>query len=531
MKNTSPGTYPRSDIRVNLKDHYGSKVFTSGSSVVGEVTITTRRNVPFDAIQIVLVGHTKTSFDGWGLPQEVTHTFLKMAMPIEEPVPRVLESGHTYVFPFNFTIPSQLTINACNHARLSDQLQDHHLALPPSVGGWERDDMGPLMVRAEYIIKARVLKDEPDGKKTRIMEATQPIQVLPATAEEPPLNVTDNDHLYAMSKTKTLRRHIISTKLGRLTAEAVQPGAAVLSSDGRRVVSHPTAHIKLDFEPESSSSSSSSHTPTPPQITGVTGKITAHTFFSSGPISDFPNLGEWNQPCAIDKRGQYFASTPLPGISFSQQPAWSTHTLSTATATTTPENIPIVRRDSGYCGSSTSDLGESDTERKKKKQQKKHSRKPSSSSTTTTSSSVPISLPTDKKTFLPTFHSCIASRVYTLQLSLAVTVRGSTNNLTLSLPLQVAVEGGATMTPGQEGGGITNAAAAGGDLDGLPSFEEAAADEHLRPRVLHVPGEDDMARGFVSGGSRTVLSAVTAAAAGGRDELPGYAELGYRRAD
>jgi hypothetical protein len=86
---------------------------------------------------------------------------------------------------------------------------------------------------------------------------------------------------------------------------------------------------------------------------------------------------------------------------------------------------------------------------------------------------VPIKLPLHKKTFIPTFHSCIASRVYTLQLALSVSSGTTSSTINLSVPLQVAVD-----MDDQQG-------------MGLPSFEtaveEAAADEYLRPRMLSVP--------------------------------------------
>ncbi|KAK4126014.1 hypothetical protein N657DRAFT_614315 [Parathielavia appendiculata] len=486
--------YAQSDIRVNLKDHYRSKVYTSGSPVAGDVTITTKRDVRFDSIQILLIGHTKTTFDGVSAPQEVTHTFLKMVMPIPEattyPVPRVLETGRTYTVPFNFVIPHQLTINACNHARLSDQLQDHHVLLPPSLGGWQRDDMAPKMAQIEYIIKARVMRDDGD-RKTRIMEVTEPIQVLPATPEEPPLSITEKDNIYRMSKTKTLRKNILSTKLGRITAEALQPGAAILSPDGRRVMSHPMAHIKLTFDPENPRV-------LPPTITSVTSKITAHTYFSSGTISDFPNLGVWNAPYLTDRRGQYFTSTPVPTVTLAEQPAW------------TPTSLR--RRDSGYGSSDT----ESDHAPKSKPTASTKNGSPSSPVLHTTTLSVPLSLPTDKKTFVPTFHSCIASRVYTVQLSVNLSSPrgGASTTVSLAVPLQVARE--------QETGAVVVVPPAG--LGGLPSFEEAEADMHLRPRVLQVPAGDEATAEARGSWMWTVGECLQSSDRGG---LPEYCAGGY----
>ncbi|KAK0742228.1 hypothetical protein B0T21DRAFT_126141 [Apiosordaria backusii] len=486
--------FPKSDIQVHLKDHYKAKIYTSGSPVKGEVTIVTKRDVRFDSIQIVLIGNTKASFDGMSFPQEITHTFLKMVMPVPEstyPLPKVLETGETYTIPFNFVIPNQLTINACNHKRLSDQLQDHHVLLPPSMGGgWERDDMAPRMARVEYSIKARVLRETvqttgPAGaenttvKKTRIMEATRNIQVLPSTPEEPPLNITPKDRLYTMTKSKTLRKSfILSTKLGKITAEAHQPSAAVITSDGNKLVSRPSMRVSLTFDPENPANIAS-----PPQITGVSGKLTAHTFFSSGTISDFPNLGEqWNTPYITDRRGQFFTSVSLPPVSSIPEVSWT-------------QNMRGQRRDSGYGTESSSSPAVSSKEKQK------------SPVYLTSTVDIPITLPTDKKVFVPTFHGCIASRVYTLSLSLNISTpsekKKKTNGGTrvnLTVPLQIAVE-----QPGR-------AVAVGPEL---PTFEEAQADEHLRPRDTQQSNEQDGDRlpdyGEVHGTGRWRRVAVEAA--------------------
>ncbi|KAK4204077.1 hypothetical protein QBC40DRAFT_273330 [Triangularia verruculosa] len=501
--------FPKSDIRVHLKDHYHAKIYTSGSPVKGRVTITTKRDVRFDSIQIVLIGNTKASFDGMSFPQEITHTFLKMVMPVPEssyPLPKVLETGETYTIPFNFVIPSQLTINACNHKRLSDQLQDHHVLLPPSMGGgWEKDDMAPRMTRVEYSVKARVLREtvsatgpRPEDtvvKKTRIMEGVHNIQVLPSTPEEPPLNITPKDRLYTMTKSKTLRKSfILSTKLGKITAEAHQPSAAVISSDGKSLVSRPSMRVSLTFDPEHPSNIAS-----PPQITSVSGKLTAHTFFSSGTISDYPNLGEqWNTPYVTDRRGQFFTSVSLPPVSSLPEISWT-------------QRMRNQRRDSGYGTESSS----SSPPARKEKQ--------NSPVYLTSTVDIPISLPTDKKTFVPTFHGCIASRVYTLSLSLNIGTssekKKKTNSRTrvsLTVPLQIAVE----QPPSQ---GVASG------LE-LPTFEEAQADEHLRPRVLQVMSEEmreEVERGRRNrdswGTSPPVSSQNTGSSlATDSDGLPGY---------
>ncbi|KAK3368947.1 hypothetical protein B0T24DRAFT_345283 [Lasiosphaeria ovina] len=475
--------FPRSNIEVNLKNHFSSKIYTSGSPLSGDVTITTKRDVRFDSIQILLVGSTQTKTDGLNSLNLVTHTFLKLVMPIPEstyPVPRVLETGQTITIPFNFVIPNHLTISACNHERLSGQLQDQHLLLPPSLGGWDKDDMSPIMARIDYSIKARVLRQADVGSKmVRIMEATQPIRVLPASAEDPPLNISAADKLYKMTKSKTVRKNLMATRVGQLTAEALQPSAALLQSDGLGIASHPSAQVSLTFEPTSADMA-------PPRVTGVSGKIISHTFYSSGTIASFPNLGTWSQPFDVERRGVYSASTPLPSMKVSHTP-WAQRPFAAA-----------VRRDSGYssdvdgnCGQDggfESDSVESRSNREHQSRQqrrqsisasngKKSSKKAASTSPIyhTTTLEIPFKLPSDKKMFIPTFHSCLASRVYTLQLSLDVTIGSTRSNVTLTMPLQVGIE---YSTPEQHG-------------VSLPSFEtavaEAEADAHLQPRVIRVP--------------------------------------------
>jgi len=445
--------FPKSNIDVNLDNHYRSKVYTSSSPIKGNVTITTRRDVPFDSIQILLMGHTKSRVEGMN-PHDVTHTFLKMIMPVPEslyPVPRILETGHTYTIPFNFVIPNQLTINACNHHTTSAGLQDHHVLLPPSLGRWEKDDMAPEMARIEYQIKARVLReDELGGKNVRIMEAIQTINVLPASVEEPPLNITDQDRLYTMHKSKSLRKNLLASKLGRLTATAVQPTPAVIRADGQHIVSKPMAQIDLNFEPASVDV-------LPPKITGVSGKVTAVTYFSSGTIPIYPNLGDWNQPFAMDKRGSYSTSVGLPRLA-TPKARWSQRLTDAA------------RRDSGYASDSNE---HSDSSNQKRKSKHRQSSTSSGASPVyhTTSLQIPIDLPLEKRTFVPTFHSCIASRVYTLQLSLQVAAGSTTSTVSLTVPLQIAVEGNFEQDENIQ----------------LPSFEEAEADAHLQPRVLSVP--------------------------------------------
>ncbi|KAI0135311.1 hypothetical protein F4814DRAFT_17737 [Daldinia grandis] len=467
---------PKSSINIHINNYYNSRVYTTGSEVSGHVTITPQNDTRFDMLQVVLLGTTKTRIDAVNIPQATAHTFLKLIMPIPEssyPIPRVFEAGLTYTMPFTFVIPSTLTLNACSHQVANNSVQDHHMRLPPTVGSWEKDDFAPHMSRVQYVVKARVYRDEvADGLTTKVMEAGQEIKVLPITPEDPPLSITKHDDLYVMSKSKSLRKTIISPKTGKVTITAAQPGAAMLSPDGQTSTST-TVPLYLEFEPTSIDAR-------PPKITGITSKVTAVTYFSAGGVSQYPNLRDWHRAFGSEGRGSYSGTTsattgPLGEVK------WSRHLTAQA------------RRDSGYGSDSLS----SDIDLPPRPTPKKTKGSLPSPIFHAAQLQVPIQLPVQKKTFVPTFHSCITSRVYVLWLTVTVVSGGNSAHLTLGVPLQIGV-GGGPVSHVQYHAALP------------PSFEEveeADADRYLRPRVMSVPTVD-----FHQNGA-----------------LPGYADLDHRR--
>lgn len=446
-------------MTIHINDHYNSKIYTTGSEVSGHVAINPQTDVRFDVLQIVLLGTSKTRMDAVNIPQATSHTFLKLVMPIPEssyPVPRILETGMTYMIPFTFVIPSTLTLNACNHHVANDSVQEQHVRLPPTVGSWEKDDFAPHMSRVQYVIKARVHRQDVAGEAfTKIMETGKEIKVLPAVAEDAPLNITKHDDLYTMIKSKALRRTIISPKSGRVTITATQPAAAMLSPDGQTITST-TVPLNLEFEPASSDVR-------PPKVTGVTSKVTAVTYFSAGGINHYPNLRDWHRAFGTDGRGSYSGTTSV-SVGPLGEVRWVRHPTVQA------------RRDSGY-GSETPSSSDSDLPPRPAPKQKGKGSLPSPI-LHTAKLEVPIQLPAQKKAFVPTFHSCITSRVYVLWLTVTLVSGGASAHVTLNVPLQIGVIG-------------TDFHRQSVELP--PSFEEveeADADEFLRPRIMSVPTID-----------------------------------------
>ncbi|XXG94229.1 hypothetical protein Hte_000483 [Hypoxylon texense] len=493
-------------ITIHINNHYRSKVYTTGDEVSGYATISPQSDVRFDTLQIALLGTSKTRMDAVNIPQATAHTFLKLLMPIPEssyPVPRIFEAGMNYTVPFTFVIPSTLTLGACSHHVANESIQEHHVRLPPTVGSWEKDDFAPNMSRVQYVVKARAYRDEESsGVSTKVMEAGREIRVLPAAPEDPPLSITKHDDLYTMAKSKTLRRTILSPRSGRVTVTAQQPGAAMMSPDGQTIA--PTAvPLDLAFEPASGDAR-------PPEVTGVSSKITAVTYFSAVGINHYPNLKSWRRSFGSEGRGSYSGTT-----SASTGPAGAVRW--------TRQLAAQARRDSGYGseGPSSSDTDHSGNRlvtAAAAAAAAPKKRKAESSIVHTARLRVPVQVPAAKKAFVPTFHSCIASRVYVLWLTVSLSAGGATAHVTLGVPLQIGVTGSSSSGAAGEDRG-------GGGPEMPPTFqefEEAEADEYWRPRVLGLPAVEFDRSGVVGAGNGNGAGA-------GVEVLPGYADLEYRR--
>lgn len=476
-------TIPKSHIDIHLNNHFSSKTYTSGSPLSGHVSIsTTRSDLRYDTIQLLLVGTVHTRLDrsvGPAASQAfISHVFLKMPMPIPDsayPHPRVLEPGRPLTVPFNFVIPSFLTVEACKHKVTSDAVRDAHTLLPPTLGSSDGlDDMAPLMARVTYAVKARVWgePDEHHRHGPKLLEAAREIRVIPAAPEQPPLSLSPRDKLYCLNKTKTLRRGLLGKKIGKVTARAAQPVAARLKPDGRGMVAPSKASVDLEFEPSAEGQE-------PPRVVGVQAKIGAYTYFSDAGMDSLPDREDGHargRAAGFDNRGYYSTSVSLPGKTSVEGVRW----------TKGRAYNPMERRDSGYSSETPEDdrgarsrSADSSGSQPSRTRLLRTPERSGSPVVFTSKVDVPIVLPLDKKSFPPTFHSCTASRVYTVQVAVTLATGegkgASTSTVSLTLPLQVAVDDATVIED---------------DDQGPPSFEAAVEQAEmdaygfLRPRMM-----------------------------------------------
>lgn len=347
--------------------------------------------------------------------------FLKLRQPIDEsdyPCPRIMEAGRTYSFPFMFVVPDRLLPQVCTHPRANIHIHDAHTMLPPTLGDAMLagngktllDDLAPEMSQISYILRTAVLKrsSTDQGTLKTLANIAKKVRIIPIVEEEPPINVVDHPY-YCARKEKTVKRGFLRGKLGRMVASASQPQPIRLlppSCEPSDTVSTMTT-VQLRFDPVGDEQ--------PPKLGSMTSKIKACTFYSSGPWEDFP-MQSGSTPFSQVGCGLFAESVPISNMCVGSA-KWVKH--STSTECERRDSVQSMASDT----SSTPSTSASDTYY-------------------TTSVVIPIDLPKNK-TFVPTFHSCLMSRTYSLDLSLTYHTPGAnvlTPTISLRLPIQVVTE-------------------------------------------------------------------------------------------
>ena len=347
------------------------------------------------------------------------HNFLKLTQPIHEaslPQPCIAQAGRTYRFPFQFVVPERLLPQSCVHDRASEQVHDAHLQLPPSLGdpmlasnGHSLlDDLAPDMTTISYAIKVRVVRTREHDKPLVLVDSGKKVRIIPAADEQPPLIVVESEEGdYVLRKTKDLKKGMFKGKLGRLTMETAQPKSLRLPSPNTKSSCSTTtmATVNLRFDPAEESSQ-------PPRLGQLWNRLKVATFFGTLPMRDFPTKATVG---TYDSQRGLFVETLNLSSRCVESAQWERHTCSLPS---TP-----IRRDSGFSTISASSIPEI-----------------AGRLFYTAKILVPITLPKNK-TFTPTFHSCLVSRIYALDFSLSVHTPGATVSaptMHLKVPLQIS---------------------------------------------------------------------------------------------
>lgn len=368
--------------------------------------------------------------------QEAIHRFLKLTQPIrpdELPQPRVLEAGRTYEFPFHFGIPEQLLPKACTHKIVHDGVRDAHLQVPPSFGDPELsgyggvllDDMAPLMAKIVYSVRVQMFKFRPEeDAHTLIVESSKKLRVKPAFEEQPPLDldIYGKHEDYCLRQEKTIRKGMLKGKLGRLAMESTQPKGFRLPAVplGEQIPEVSTmSKVVLRFDPASEDCP-------PPRLGSMGSKLKVSTYYASGPRTGYPSRAN----LAFDTSQGYISEFVSLSSMCVASAGWRRHES---------WESPISRRDSALSTMSTATTATMNSNHVSSTAILEPTRSYKGKSFYTATVLVPLNLPRHKH-LVPTFHTCLVSRVYGVHLSLGVN-GGMGPSMTLKLPVQISSEG------------------------------------------------------------------------------------------
>lgn len=451
MANYTKKLAKRPDAEIKLDPQPGkAHTYTSGSPISGRVSVTSSHGERFDEIQITLEGQIKVALEQMSQVAghstiEASHTFLRLNMPISEssyPTPRVIEPDTPLDLPFNFVIPAQLLPQACVHKCIGGHVHDAHLQPPPTMGGdMSPNDSAPDMARVHYFVAVKVLRRSTSSAKSHVVTTcTKKIRVVPRVLEQAPLHIDEKDTEYQLVRTKKMKKGVFKGKAGELTFSTTQP-KAFLRTPKSATQPQTTAPLKLSFTPTTTSAK-------PPKLGTLTAKLKASTFASVKGQKDLGKKVDHLSNFDVS-RSVYTATTNLATMTMDPSAPWKW----------IPDAPGYARRDSGYetCGSDAERFLAEDK---------------AGGGHYEAIVMVPLILP-EHKTWLPTFHSCLVSRIYGLDFSLSVSSGsgGLSTSMNLRVPVQIACTGEESVLS---------------DDDNNNNEVGMSVEEVLRPRVLSV---------------------------------------------
>ena len=343
-------------------------------------------------------------------------TFLRLSRtfnPIHYAHSEMSQSHRHYRCPFSFEISTALPLQACKHRTQSLAVYEAHLRIPPTMGNAYLDPSDPASPRDKlsdsveiaYTVQAFLLPLPNKPSHAPMTSEIKPIQILPTFDQEPPREGFGS-HLYCISKERTFKDRLWSREVGRLGVSVSQPEPLNSSYTSSADLRNPctTAVLDLNFDQEG--------TKKPPQLCSLTTRLTAITLYGAVPWESYPDLLVGKVSFADYGRGMDWKVMPISkmcveSVRWIEKPAYS----------------PCDQSSPPHLASQSESVSITQTQR-------------------TASIVVPITAPQD--TYLvPSFHSCLISRVYLLDFCLSYKQSDAqifTSSLCLRVPIQVIVQ-------------------------------------------------------------------------------------------
>ncbi|KAF7631531.1 hypothetical protein F9C07_2251722 [Aspergillus flavus] len=375
--------------KISIKFDNSRQRYTTGEQIEGEVKVTVDAETKFSEINISLEGSSRVTLlqpITTQLETSTSHTFLTLDQPIDDvnyPASRILRPGKVYNFPYTFIVPNRFPLKPCSHEATHTSIRQAHTEAPPSL---LLRNLSQSLCEISYLIRVVVCQQHPNnGKLETLASCTKPLHLVPVHGGGLSSSRSEK-HMYRSSIVQEVKSQWKRQALGRLEAvvsilQPIQVPSLCLPTD---TVNTDVA-LQLRFDPVRDT--------LPPRLAKIHPTLKQSTLFSTKPQDDYPSID--NIIADQMSRGAHVQVSSLPSHTISSI-RWTKHML--------PQYSGSSGFDQSSQPSSTTQTGLSLT--------------PSSGCYYTASVMVPVSLPSNSD-LAPTFHSCLVSRAYALELRLS----------------------------------------------------------------------------------------------------------------
>ncbi|KAL8920578.1 MAG: hypothetical protein Q9208_006200 [Pyrenodesmia sp. 3 TL-2023] len=435
-------------VEIRLTDgqqHAFVPSYSSLDQIQGNVLVAASVDTKIEHIFITFEGGTRTYVEKTASTAPTNdrlnayHTFLRLVQPMDDaiyPDSGILKAGESYSFPFIFAVPDRLLPSSCTHQTDNDTVHQAHLQPPPTLGDpltavrgkSLMDDMSPDMAVVSWCIRVRITNGlRGDNKPDYVADDSKKVRVIPAVPEHPPIVILGGkDDEYRLRKEKSIKKGTFKKRLGTMVMESTQPRSLRLpppTTDNPAAVTT-SASVNLRFDPAYPDAQ-------PPKLETLVAKLKVATFYATSPMTEIPQRS--SDYHFNPSRSLFVDSVPLSSRCMASA-QWDRHI--------SPASPP--RRHSAL--STIQNLKMPDPSSSYKEALPYYS----------AHLVVPITLPRKEdgtgsnRIFVPTFHSCLLSRIYVLDLILSCHTPDPSitiPTMRLKLPIQISAEGSPDARP------------------------------------------------------------------------------------
>ncbi|KAE8338024.1 hypothetical protein BDV24DRAFT_166725 [Aspergillus arachidicola] len=377
------------------------KVFTTSDKIEGVVTINVAEKTAFDDIKITFEGIFKVmTWGGINGPPLVgaCQTFMKLHYPIEnssyQPA-SILEPGWCYKFPFTFVVSKNLPLTPSEGKTDYAGIKNAHARLPPSL----RKENDTECFSIKYFVRVVIprpfyCKDQPIKS---LVNAVRPVKILPSDTMGKPRDLSIKTLSY--KKDLRIRDGWRGKCTGRLTVLA--SGAEPIRLPFRRTNAADKANTSINLDLRYIPVG----TEPPPRLRKVYTKLNLVTSFHATPREQHPCFKK--NKSSDSPRGNHIEFVTLPKFDITSV-QWVKKQSPCASVSSPRQSYlsTFVDEEASY----------------------------------TSSVVVPISIPKHDD-FVPSFHSCFITRMYSLELLLSYCAANGAGRsaLRIKVPIEVTL--------------------------------------------------------------------------------------------